>query len=57
MANGIVNIILRTTGDDKVTGELVKPVGKDESLLRANYDLTLREIVLRLKKEKEVANG
>ena len=37
--------------------ELGKPVGKDESQLRADYDLTLREIVLRLKKEKEAANA
>ena len=33
--------------------ELGKTMKKDESKLRADYDLTLREIVLRLKKEKE----
>ena len=35
--------------------ELGKPVGKDEARLRADYDLTLREIYLRLKAEKEKA--
>lgn len=33
--------------------ELGKPMKKDEARLRADYDLTLREIVLRLKAEKE----
>ena len=33
--------------------ELGKPVGKDEALLRADYDLTLREIALRLEGEKD----
>lgn len=33
--------------------ELGRPMSKDESRLRAAYDLTLREIVLRLRGEKE----
>lgn len=33
--------------------ELGKPTGKDEARLRAEYGLTLREIVLRLRKERE----
>ena len=37
--------------------ELGKTMKKDEAKLRADYDLTLREIVLRLKKEKEAANA
>ena len=35
--------------------ELGKKVTKDEAQLRSYYDLTLREIVLRLRKEKEAA--
>lgn len=37
--------------------ELGKKVGKDEARLRADYDLTLREIILRLKAEKGGGNG
>lgn len=37
--------------------ELGRPVSKDEAQLRAEYDLTLREIVLRLRKEKEAATA
>ena len=33
--------------------ELGRPVGKNEAQLRAEYDLTLREIALRLKAEKD----
>lgn len=37
--------------------ELGKTVGKDEARLRAEYDLTRREIVRRLKAEKEAADN
>ena len=37
--------------------ELGRPMSRDESRLRADYDLTLREITLRLRKEKEAANA
>lgn len=37
--------------------ELGKPMAKDEARLRAEYDLTLREIRLRLKAEKEASTG
>lgn len=37
--------------------ELGKSVGRDEARLRADYDLTRREIVRRLKKEKEAAGN
>lgn len=37
--------------------ELGRPMTKDEAKLRADYDLTLREIILRLKKEKGENNG
>ena len=37
--------------------ELGKTMKKDEAKLRADYDLTLREIVRRLKAEKEVADA
>lgn len=37
--------------------ELGKPVGKDEARLRADYDLTLREIVRRLRAEKEAGDA
>ena len=33
--------------------ELGRPMSRDESRLRVEYDLTLREITLRLKAEKE----
>ena len=36
--------------------ELGKPVGKDEARLRADYDLTLREIVLRLRADALAAD-
>lgn len=35
--------------------ELGKPCGKDEARLRAEYGLTLREIILRLRREKSAA--
>ena len=38
---------------DAAAVELGRPVSKDEARLRADYDLTLREITLRLKAEKE----
>lgn len=37
--------------------ELGKPVARDEAQLRADYDLTRREIIRRLKAEKEAAHG
>ena len=37
--------------------ELGKTMKKDEAKLRADYDLTLREIVRRLKAEKEVTDA
>lgn len=37
--------------------EAGRKMSRDESRLRAEYDLTYREIVLRLKAEKEKANG
>ena len=37
--------------------ELGKAMKPDESKLRADYDLTYREIYLRLKKEKESEDG
>ena len=36
--------------------ELGKPIGKDEAKLRTDYDLTLREIILRLKEESVQRN-
>ena len=40
---------------EQATVELGKPMTKDEALLQADYDLTLREIRLRLKAEKLAA--
>lgn len=37
--------------------EAGRPVSRDEAKLRADYDLTLREITLRLKKAKEAADN
>ena len=42
---------------DAAAVELGRPVSKDEAQLRAEYDLTLREIVLRLRKEKDEATA
>lgn len=37
--------------------EAGRPISRDEAKLRADYDLTLREITMRLKKAKEAANN
>ena len=37
--------------------ELGRHISEDEAHLRADYDLTLREIILRLRKEKEATDA